>query len=125
MTRRHERLSACHLHTIRTRRHVIAAGARASYDRVQFRVITDTNGEKTEMVWSRDEEGRRVRSEESDDERDTLTKEERETEDKMEGRVQKRLWDRERAREETGHIGERRPTIIPANPDDGKSQRRR
>ena len=43
-----------------------------------------------ETVWSRDEEGRRARSEESDDGRDTWKKEEMETEDKMEGRVQKR-----------------------------------
>ena len=42
------------------------------------------------MVWSRDEEGRRARSEGSDDERDTWKKEERKTEDKMEGCVQKR-----------------------------------
>ena len=42
------------------------------------------------MVWSREEEGRRARSEESDDESDTWKKEERETEDKIEGCVQKR-----------------------------------
>ena len=45
------------------------------------------------MVWSGDEEGRRARSEESDDERDTRKKEERETEDKMGGFVQKRHAD--------------------------------
>ena len=40
------------------------------------------------LKWSRDEEGRRARGEESDDERDTWKKEERETEDKMEGDMQ-------------------------------------
>ena len=46
------------------------------------------NGEKTEMVWARHEDGRRSRSEESDDESDTGEKEERETKDKVEGCVQ-------------------------------------
>ena len=46
------------------------------------------NGEKTEMVWARHEDGRRSRSEESDDESDTREKEERETKDKVEGCVQ-------------------------------------
>ena len=45
-------------------------------------------GEKTEMVWTRHEDGRRSRSEESDDESDTGEKEERETKDKVEGCVQ-------------------------------------
>ena len=45
------------------------------------------------MLWSRDEERRRARSEESDDERDNWKKEERETEDKIEGCVQKRHAD--------------------------------
>ena len=36
------------------------------------------------LNWSGDDEGRRARSEESDDERDTWKREERETEDKME-----------------------------------------
>ena len=44
------------------------------------------NGEKTEMVWARHEDGRRSRSEESDDESDTGEKEE--TKDKVEGCVQ-------------------------------------
>ena len=45
-------------------------------------------GEKTEMVWARHEDGRRSRSEESDDESHTGEKEERETKDKLEGCVQ-------------------------------------
>ena len=40
------------------------------------------------MVWARHEDGRRSRSEESDDESDTREKEERETKDKVEGCVQ-------------------------------------
>ena len=40
------------------------------------------------MVWARHEDGRRSRSEESDDERDTGEQEERDTKDKVEGRVQ-------------------------------------
>ena len=40
------------------------------------------------MVWARHEDGRRSRSEESDDESDTGEKEERETKDKVEGCVQ-------------------------------------
>ena len=40
------------------------------------------------MVWARHEDGRRPRSEESDDESDTGEKEERETKDKVEGCVQ-------------------------------------
>ena len=43
---------------------------------------------KTEMVWARHEDGRRSRSEESNDESDTGEKEERETKDKVEGCVQ-------------------------------------
>ena len=50
-------------------------------------VQTD-NGEKTEMVWARHEDGRRSPSEESDDETDTGEKEQRETKDKVEGCVQ-------------------------------------
>ena len=46
------------------------------------------NGEKTEMVWARHEDGERSCSEESDDESDTGEKEERETKDKVEGCVQ-------------------------------------
>ena len=49
------------------------------------------NGEKTEMVSARaarHEDGRRSRSEESDDESDTGEKEERETKDKVERCVQ-------------------------------------
>ena len=49
--------------------------------------IQKDNGEKTEMVWARHEDGRRSRSEESDDESDTGEKEERETKDKVEGCV--------------------------------------
>ena len=49
--------------------------------------------EKTGMVWSRDEEGKRARSEKSDDEKDTWIKEERKTEDTMEGWVQNRHAD--------------------------------
>ena len=40
------------------------------------------------MVWARHEDGRRSRSEESDDESDTGEKEERETKDKGGGCVQ-------------------------------------
>ena len=50
--------------------------------------IQKDNGEKTEMVWAHHEDGRRSRSEESDDESDTGGKEERETKDKVEGCVQ-------------------------------------
>ena len=50
--------------------------------------VQKDNGEKTEMVWARHEDGRRSRSEESDDESDTGEKEERETKDKVEGCVQ-------------------------------------
>ena len=50
--------------------------------------VQKDNGEKTEMVWARHEDGRRSRSEESDDESDTREKEERETKDKVEGCVQ-------------------------------------
>ena len=39
--------------------------------------VQKDNGEKTEMVWARHEDGRRSRSEESDDESDTGEKEER------------------------------------------------
>ena len=46
------------------------------------------NGEKTEMVWARHEDGRRSRSEESDDESDTGEKEEWKTKAKVEGCVQ-------------------------------------
>ena len=49
--------------------------------------IQKDNGEKTEMAWARNEDGR-SRSEESDDENDTREKEERETKDKVEGCVQ-------------------------------------
>ena len=52
------------------------------------KVAQKDNGEKTEMVWARHEDGRRSRSEESDDESDTGEKEERETKDKVEGCVQ-------------------------------------
>ena len=41
--------------------------------------VQKDNGEKTEMVWACHEDGRRSRSEESDDESDTGEKEERET----------------------------------------------
>ena len=51
-------------------------------------IVQKDNGEKTEMVWARHEDGRRSRSEESDDESDTGEKEERETKDKVEGCVQ-------------------------------------
>ena len=50
--------------------------------------VQKDNGEKTEMVWARHEDGGRPRSEESDDESDTGEKEERETKDKVEGCVQ-------------------------------------
>ena len=50
--------------------------------------VQKDNGEKTEMVWARHEDGRISRSEESDDESDTGEKEERETKDKVEGCVQ-------------------------------------
>ena len=50
--------------------------------------VQKDNGEKTEMVWARHEDGKRSRSEESDDESDTGEKEERETKDKVEGCVQ-------------------------------------
>ena len=50
--------------------------------------VQKDNGEKTEMVWARHEDGRRSRSEERDDESDTEEKEERETKDKVEGCVQ-------------------------------------
>ena len=50
--------------------------------------VQKDNGEKTEMVWARHEDGGRSRSEESDDESDTGEKEERETKDKVEGCVQ-------------------------------------
>ena len=49
--------------------------------------VQKDNGEKSEMVWARHEDGRRSRSEESDDESDTGEKEERETKDKVEGCV--------------------------------------
>ena len=39
--------------------------------------VQKDNGEKTEMVWARHEDGRRSRSEESDGESDTGEKEER------------------------------------------------
>ena len=52
--------------------------------------VQKDNGEKTEMVWARHKDGRRSRSEESDDESDTGEKEERETKDKVEGCVQER-----------------------------------
>ena len=47
--------------------------------------VQKDNGEKTEIVWARHEDGRRSRSEESDDESDTGEKEERETKNKVEG----------------------------------------
>ena len=50
--------------------------------------VQKDNGEKTEMVWARHEDGRRSHSEDSDDESDTGEKEERETKDKVEGCVQ-------------------------------------
>ena len=50
--------------------------------------MREDNGENTEMVWARHEDGRRSRSEESDDESDTGEKEERDTKDKVEGCVQ-------------------------------------
>ena len=50
--------------------------------------VQKDNGEKTEIVWARHEDGRRSHSEESDDESDTGGKEERETKDKVEGCVQ-------------------------------------
>ena len=79
------------------------------------------------MVWARHEDGRRSRSEESDDESDTGGKEERETKDKGEGCVQEGHADckTERAMKETGLTGKRRSTTIAATPDDGKSQRKR
>ena len=46
--------------------------------------VQKDNGEKTEMVWARHEDGRRSRSEESDNESDTG----REIKDKVEGYVQ-------------------------------------
>ena len=57
--------------------------------------VQKDNGEKTEMVWARHEDGRRSRSEESDDESDTGEKEERETKDKVEGCVQETVGLRE------------------------------
>ena len=53
--------------------------------------VQKDNGEKTEMVWARHEDGRRSRSEEGDDESDTGEKEERETKDNVEGCVQEDL----------------------------------
>ena len=52
--------------------------------------VQKDNGEKTEMVWARHDDGRRSRSEESDDESDRAYRgnEERETKDKVEGCVQ-------------------------------------
>ena len=50
--------------------------------------VQKDNGEKTEMVWARHEDGRRSRSEESDDESDTGEKEERDTIEKVVGYVQ-------------------------------------
>ena len=66
--------------------------------------VQKDNGEKTEMVWARHEDGGRSRSEESDDESDTGGKEERETKDKVEGCVQEGHADcrTERAMKETG-----------------------
>ena len=59
------------------------------YNNIKTRLLLQKdNGEKTEMVWARHEDGRRSRSEESDDESDTGEKEERETKDKVEGCVQ-------------------------------------
>ena len=89
-------------------------------------VQTD-NGEKTEMVWARHEDGRRSRSEESDDESDTGEKEERETKDKVEGCVQEGHADcrTERAMKEIGLTRKIRSTTIAATPDDGNSQRKR
>ena len=55
---------------------------------VFFTRVQKDNGEKTEMVWARHEDGGRSRSEESDGESDTGEKEERETKDKVEGCVQ-------------------------------------
>ena len=79
------------------------------------------------MVWARHEDGRRSRSEESDDESDTGEKEERETKDKVERCVQEGHADcrTERAMKETGLTGKRRSTTIAATPDDGKSQGKR
>ena len=50
--------------------------------------VQKDNGERTDMALARHEDGRRSRSEESDDESDTGEKEERETKDKVEGCVQ-------------------------------------
>ena len=50
--------------------------------------VQKDNGEKTEMVRARHEDGRRSRSDESDDESDTGGKEERDTKDNVEGCVQ-------------------------------------
>ena len=56
------------------------------------------------MVWVRHEDGRRSRSEESNDESDTGEKEERETKDKVEGCVQEGHAD---CRTEMGDEGDR------------------
>ena len=90
--------------------------------------VQKDNGEKTQMVWARHEDGRRSRSEESDDESDTW--------ERKRGRPKTRRKDvckrdmqtvglRERAMKETGLTGKRRSTTIAATPDDGKSQRKR
>ena len=67
--------------------------------------VQKDNGEKTEMVWARHEDGRRSRSEESDDESDTGEKEERETKDKVEGCVQEQTCQVSRNFRESPEIG--------------------
>ena len=86
--------------------------------------VQKDNGSKTEMLWARHEDGRRSRSEESDDESDTGEKEERETKDKVEGCGQEGHADC-RTMKETGLTGNRRSTTIAATPDDGNIQRKR
>ena len=66
--------------------------------------VQKDNGEKTEMVWARHEDGRRSRSEESDERKRYRGKEERETKDKVEGCVQEGHAD---CRAERGLTGKR------------------
>ena len=55
---------------------------------MSFPGLLGKNNHTVVVVWARHEDGRRSRSEESDDESDTGEKIERETKDKVEGCVQ-------------------------------------
>ena len=86
--------------------------------------VQKDNGEKTEMVWARHEDGRRSRSEESDDESDTG--------ERKRGRPKTRWKDVCKRDMQTvglrdGDEGDRltgkgRSTTIAATPNDGKAR---